>query len=205
MAMNCEEFAVTGLGAERESKFGSAQRAAAQEHLETCSRCAALAESWDAARVELQLLRDATSVAGAPPRVEMRLRQEFRTRHRGAKVRRTAVAAAWALATAAVLVGAVGWNNWRTEKINAASVAQRNRVAASDENLVADNDDAAFTPLPGAMYTGNGDTTIVHVGMERSALGALGLPVNEDRANEWIHVDLLVGDDGLPQAVRVAE
>jgi hypothetical protein len=31
------------------------------------------------------------------------------------------------------------------------------------------------------------------------------LPVNEDCANEWIQVDLLVGDDGLPQAVRVSE
>ena len=39
----------------------------------------------------------------------------------------------------------------------------------------------------------------------RGALGALGLPVNEDRANEWIQVDLLVGNDGLPEAVRLRE
>jgi hypothetical protein len=203
--MNCEEFAISGLGAERESKFSAAQRAAAQEHIEVCGHCAALAESWDAARAELQLLRDATSVAGAPPRVEMRLRQEFRTRHRSVKLRRTAVAAAWALATAAALAGAIEMNNWRTQKNDAVIAAQKNTAGAADANLVADNDEAAFTPLPGAIYTGSEEATIVHVGMERSALGALGLPVNEDRANEWIHVDLLVGDDGLPQAVRVAE
>jgi hypothetical protein len=203
--MNCEEFAISGLGAERESEFSGTQRAAAQEHIEICGRCAALAESWDAARAELQLLRDATSLAGAPPRVEMRLRQEFRTRHRSVKLRRTAVAAAWALATAAVLAGAVELNNWRTQKNDAANVAQKNSAGAADVNLVADNDEGAFTPLPGAIYAGSEEATIVHVGMERSALGALGLPVNEDRANEWIHVDLLVGDDGLPQAVRVAE
>jgi len=195
--MNCEEFAISGLGAERESEFSGTQRAAAQEHIEICGRCAALAESWDAARAELQLLRDATSLAGAPPRVEMRLRQEFRTRHRSVKLRRTAVAAAWALATAAALAGAIEMNNRRTQKNDA--------VIAADANLVADNDEGAFTPLPGAIYAGSEEATIVHVGMERSALGALGLPVNEDRANEWIHVDLLVGDDGLPQAVRVAE
>jgi hypothetical protein len=43
------------------------------------------------------------------------------------------------------------------------------------------------------------------VRMQRSSLGALGLPVNEERAGEWIQVDLLVGNDGLPQAVRLAQ
>jgi len=41
--------------------------------------------------------------------------------------------------------------------------------------------------------------------MQRGSLGALGLPVNEESAGEWIQVDLLVGNDGLPQAVRLAE
>jgi hypothetical protein len=39
--------------------------------------------------------------------------------------------------------------------------------------------------------------------MQRGALSALGFPVNEDRAGEWIQVDLLVGNDGLPQGVRL--
>jgi hypothetical protein len=42
------------------------------------------------------------------------------------------------------------------------------------------------------------------VRMQRGALSALGFPVNEDRAGEWIQVDLLVGNDGLPQGVRLA-
>src|SRR5260370_7271320 len=52
-------------------------------------------------------------MAQTPARVEMRLRQEFRTRHVTLKVRRRAVIAAWALAAAAVVVGAVSWLNWR--------------------------------------------------------------------------------------------
>jgi hypothetical protein len=41
--------------------------------------------------------------------------------------------------------------------------------------------------------------------MQRGALSALGLPVNEDRVGDWIQVDLLVGQDGLPKAVRLPE
>jgi hypothetical protein len=191
VAMNCEEFASAGLGA----------------------------ESWDAAREELRLLADSTSVSGAPARVEMRLRQEFRTRHRTMKTRRAAVIAAWGLAAAAVLVGAVSWANWRAQVAakHHAAVAGANVAAVSGNgstlvaanldgaNLIADNEESEFTALPGAIYTGNDDAAIVRVRMQRSSLSALGFPVNEDRAAEWIQVDLLVGNDGLPQAVRVAE
>jgi hypothetical protein len=49
------------------------------------------------------------------------------------------------------------------------------------------------------------EASILRVRMQRGSLGALGLPVNEERAGEWIQVDLLVGNDGLPQAVRLAQ
>jgi hypothetical protein len=41
--------------------------------------------------------------------------------------------------------------------------------------------------------------------MQRGALDALGLTVNEERASDLIQVDLLVGDDGQPQALRLAQ
>ena len=123
-----------------------------------------------------------------------------------------AVFASWGLAAAAVLVGAVSWVNWREHHVvvvKDVAISSQN-VDASDasltaDNLVADNEEDGFTALPGAIYTGSDDTTIVRVGMQRGELGALGLPVNEDRAAEWIQVDLLVGNDGLPQAVRLAQ
>jgi hypothetical protein len=49
------------------------------------------------------------------------------------------------------------------------------------------------------------DAAILRVRMQRGTLGALGFPVNEERVGEWIQVDLLVGDDGLPQAVRLPQ
>src|SRR5713226_6495064 len=111
--MTCEEFEAIGLDAERAVTLGETERAAAREHASTCSRCAALQDSWQAAGVELRAFAEDTAMAQAPPRVEMRLRQEFRTQHVTFKVRRTAVIAAWALGAAAVLAGAVSWINWR--------------------------------------------------------------------------------------------
>ena len=76
---------------------------------------------------------------------------------------------------------------------------------ASSETLVADNELSGFTFLPGAFAADTDDAAILRVRMQRGALSALGLAVNEERASEWIQVDLLVDDDGLPQAVRLPQ
>jgi len=233
--MKCEEFKAVGLDAERDAALSEVERVAAREHAATCPHCAALQDSWLAARVELRLFADATAAAETPPRVEMRLRQEFRTQHRTVKTRRTAVMAAWALAAAALLIGAVSWRNWRLsqQESTAAHLKTAGNISANGENagtnsatslqgtageqqknaaenadaetLVADNEMNDFTLLPGALPAEADDASIVRVRMQRGALGALGLPVNEDLAGEWIQVDLLVGNDGLPQAVRLPQ
>jgi hypothetical protein len=226
--MNCEEFESIGLDAERDDSLSGAQRAAAAEHLSSCARCAALQDSWLAARFELRGLAEKTSAVQAPPRVEMRLRQEFRAQHRTFRVRRVAVVSAWALAAAAVLVGAVGWINWRAtqhdDAVNHSNAprtagnlysnrnpaasnpgSSRQGVAENADTLVAGNELGDFTLLPGVLPAETDDAAILRVRMRRSALGAFGLPVNEDLASEWIQVDLLVGNDGSPQAVRLLQ
>jgi hypothetical protein len=228
--MKCEEFDAIGLDAERDASLSELERAAACEHASACSRCAALQDSWQAARVELRAFADSTAAAETPARVEMRLRQEFRTQHGTMKTKRVAVIAAWALAAAVVLAGAVSWSSWRRSqqeeaakhlavpaqnddaKTNGANVQDTANGAQpgsansdSAETLVADNELRNFTLLPGALPAEADDAAIVRVRMQRGALGALGLPVNEERAGEWIQVDLLVGDDGLPQAVRLPQ
>ncbi len=92
--MTCEEFEAIGLDADRDASLGEIQRASARAHAASCSRCAALQNSWHTARLELRSLAEETAAAQAPPRVEMRLRQEFRTRHHTVKVRRAALIAA---------------------------------------------------------------------------------------------------------------
>jgi hypothetical protein len=218
--MNCEEFESIGLDAGRDATLSELERVAAREHASTCSRCAALQDSWQVASSELRAFADATRIAQVTPRVELRLRQEFRTQHSTLKLRRTAVVTAWALAAAALIVGAVSWHNWReAQRLDAAKLAAPlqgvKSAQGNDENsgantvaedtLVADNDLSDFTLLPGSLPSENDDAAIVRVRMQRGGLTALGLPVNEERAGDWIQVDLLVGNDGLPEAVRLPQ
>jgi len=230
--MKCEEFEAIGLDAERDASLSEVERVSAREHAGTCSRCAALQDSWRAAGIELRVFADETALAQAPARVEMRLRQEFRTRHVTLKGRRAAVVAAWALAAAAVLVGAVGWRNWRNggransasrwnssasaangslksanayRETPAQSAAALQPDSADSEILLADSELSDFTLLPGAFMADTAEAAILRVRLQRGSLSSLGLPVNEERAGEWIQVDLLVGNDGLPQAVRLPQ
>ncbi|HMI50517.1 MAG TPA: hypothetical protein VK525_03330 [Candidatus Saccharimonadales bacterium] len=218
--MKCEEFEIYGMNAERDGSLTELERVAARQHASGCSRCASLQDSWLAAQGELQVLAADSQLASAPARLEMRLRQEFRMQHRAVKSERAAAIAMWVLATAATLVGAVSWHNWKTSK--ATEAAKHNAATAgpfasppaagssagdlnADEILVADGDAGGFTLLPGMFPSDTEDAAIMQVRLRRSALGAMGLPVNPETAADWVQVDLLVGRDGQPQAVRLPQ
>lgn len=211
--MTCEEFELAGLDLET-LREDDAVLLAAREHLRVCPHCAALHENWQTLRADLHAVGAETQEAEAPPRVEMRLRQEFRTRHKTVKARRVAVIAGWTLAAAAVVLVAVSWINWRNQvgpSTPAVAVATpkvgSTKPAGPElgETLVASNDTGEFTLLPGSLPGTLEDATVVRVQMQRGSLGALGLTVNEERASDLIQVDLLVGDDGQPQALRLAQ
>lgn len=212
--MTCEEFEKAGWGAEHDASLSPEERNAAVEHVKHCAQCAALEDSWRLAKSELRAWAGATEAAETPSRVEMRLRLEFRSRHQWRKVRRAAVALSWTLAAAAVVAMAVIWFSWRNSvnkgpsNIAKSSPAPANSAApdagADSSTLVADSSLGDFTLLPGSTFSDADDASVVRVRMQRGSLGALGLPVAEDRAADWVQVDLLVTDDGLPQAVRVA-
>jgi hypothetical protein len=220
-AMKCEEFQLAALdlaAAEQDNPLEQEAR----EHLRECPHCAAFQRSWLELKTDLHELGAENQNEQTPSRVEMRLRQEFRTKHKTLKGHRNAVIAAWALAAAAVLIATVGWISWRQEKISQLATikqpVQAGNTSAKDsgktivpggpelgEVLVASNDASDFTLLPASMPGFLGDATVVHVQMQRGALGALGLTVNEEHAGDWIQVDLLLGDDGQPQAVRLPQ
>ena len=226
--MKCEEFESTILDLDRAGRVSELEKSAAQAHLNSCGRCASLQESWQGARGELAFFAQETQMARAPARVEMRLRQEFRLQRRTTAPRKIAGVTVWALAAAAAVVAVISWMNWKNEHVSiarrdaprAGAVAQpgvqenaagKVKVApypladASDESnaLLADNELGGFTVLPGAGPLDTDEGSILRVQMQRGTLSAYGLPVNEERAAEWIQVDLLVGDDGIPQAVRL--
>jgi hypothetical protein len=234
--MNCEEFELRGLDLDR-ADADRQEAAAAAKHAEICGRCSAMLESWREVKCNLRLLRESTRLDSAPARVEMRLKQELRTRREARVPRSAAAVAAWAFAAAALLIGVVSWGTWQRtrhgqelsreevavqsvptqipagpgndvlaserEKENALPVEAKKSSGYAKLQVVKDEDPGKFTLLPGSLPTESEETAIVRVRMQRGALGTLGLPVNEERADEWIQVDLLVSNDGLPQAVRL--
>jgi anti-sigma factor RsiW len=210
--MNCEEFSIAGL--HRDLDAGSADSAAAREHLRNCPHCAALYESSLALRSDLLELAQVTSGTSAPSRVEMRLRQEFRTRHTTVKSRGRAVVASWLLAAAALILVATSLVLWqrggRTDvgRQQPLTPTAARLVATGPElggTLIAENDGDEFALIPGAIPGMLDDSTVVRVQMERGSLGALGLSVNEEHANDIVQVDLLLGADGQPQAYRLPQ
>jgi hypothetical protein len=212
--MSCEQIEAIVLDLYSEGATDAGQRSAALAHVSHCSRCAALQESWEAAKQELRGLSEETLDARAPARVEMRLMQEFRMRHRKAVVRRTGIVAAWGLAAAATVIAGFSWWNVH-ESVRQPNgrgnpvAAQKGEASGAPSELVAGlsggDESGDFTPLPGSVAGDNDEAAILRVRMQRGSLGALGLPVNEQRAGEWIQVDLLVGSDGSPEAVRLAQ
>jgi hypothetical protein len=231
MAMNethatrCDEFEVLGLDAESDPSLSEDRRRRVRDHALVCENCAALRDTWKAAKSELSSLSEYTAGRNAPLRVEARLLQQFRLKHQFRKERKSVKFAVWALAAAALLFCAVSWWDWQHARhaplanlanfdgssiagaSGGASVASAGAAATEDasEMLVADNDNGDFTQLPGSSAQEIEDAAIVRVGMQRGSLAALGLPVNEERAGDWIQVDLLVASDGSPQAVRLPE
>ena len=210
--MNCEEFANSGLDG---IVYGVGKNFdAAREHLRTCSHCASLHESWQDLNEGLRELGQATAGAGAPSRVEMRLRQEFRTIHKTDKNRERAILAGWLLAAATLILVGGSTFFWRQEhgfdtaKKTPAPNSTLETVANGPElggTLIAESDGEQFALIPGAIPALQDETSVVRVQMQRGSLGALGLTVNEEHANDLVQVDLLVGADGQPQGYRLPE
>jgi|SRR5215472_12429920 len=210
--MNCEEFA--NLDPDLEALTQGGEHDAAREHVRNCPACAALYESSQRLRAELRDLGSATAQATAPSRVEMRLRQEFRTRHTTEKNRGRAIVAGWLLAAATIVLVGGSLFVWRGAKNQVAhnepaTAPEAAEAAASGPELggtlIAENDGEEFALIPGALPGLQDETTVVRVQMQRGALSALGLTVNEEHANDLVEVDLLLGADGQPQAYRLPQ
>ena len=201
--MKCEEFELLGLDMDRPDALPE-EAAAAAQHAAGCPRCSALLESWRELRQDLRILHESTRLLSAPARVEMRLKQELRTRREARLPHRTARAAAWALAAAAALAAAVGWAHWQkagTSEISAIPQASPDRT--EPVLLAADYDTGDFTQLPASMPTASSEQAILQARVQRGALMQFGLPVAPEQATDWVDVDFLVGEDGQPLAVRL--
>ncbi len=165
----------------------------------------------------LAALARADESRGAAPEVEKALLQAFRRRRQAIQTRR---AAGWtALAAAVVLVWIAVRPQAKQERAIAAVIAppvvteippapEPSAIVAARparpkpaRTAVKREIVTNFIPVmvdPDPFERGR----LVRVKLPRSALTAFGLSLNEERSDERIQADVLVGEDGLARAIR---
>jgi hypothetical protein len=224
--MNCGEFEELVHDLDRPGTQGLELRERALLHAEFCSRCALLVTENESLDYGLHTLALEDAERKAAPNVETAVLREFR---RG-KVQEAPRTIRWQFAVigaAAMALLAVGITLRHQAETNLhvtttgiagaiAPVDENNSVTAGksgDESGVesassADADDSenatAFVPLPYADDLSALDGgAVVRVMLSRSALTSLGLPEAEMGGADRVRADLVVSDDGTPQAIRL--
>jgi len=222
--MNCFQFEELFHDLDRPGTGGFAARDSVLAHAESCSRCALLlteAESLDQALSALSARENGERPAA---RLEKLLREEFR-RTRALSTRRRVRWQIAALGTAAAVLLALGLtlrhpgvgisgSGSGTHDTSGSSSGNGAVAPAADssdselatvENSTSDSDSATdFVPLPYSDDSTAGEGgAIVRVELSRPALASLGLPVTDMAATDRIPADIIVSEDGAPQAIRL--
>jgi hypothetical protein len=231
--MDCAEFKEIYHDLDRPGALAACIREPALEHAEFCSRCAALLTEAEALDFALRNVARYSAGRQASPRVEAAVLQEFRREKVRATGRRVQWQAAvlGAAAGIALVIGLA--LHHRTVPLSggeqaaakadiaapAVSVEAAQAVAEVAGNAGASNVAGAasrasesgdeeyagnFVPVPyaddpAALEGG----AIVRVTLPRSALVSFGLPITDGGDADTVAADLVVAEDGTPQAIRV--
>lgn len=180
----------------------------------------------------LQTIRQADMAAGASPDLELQLRAAFQQHHRNGTANRRRRHWRWIAAPiAASIAGIAAWRSLpqtplpRPSPVESAAVSpaptkvgesvsppaaklytSTKRPAKRKAIPVADSvpeTTSAFIELPFApALTPFEGGQVVRVRLPRSSMRLVGIPVNEDRPDERIPADILMGNDGIARAVR---
>jgi len=219
--MNCSQFQEILHDLDRPGTEGFAARDAAFLHAESCDRCTQLLTQSESLDFALRTLARRGARQSVAPQIEQLLLEEFRQRT-AAPLSRAVRWQTVALGTAAALLLVLGLalhsRTARHTSGTARTGAGRNEaesiasnrpsqssLAAPEENQEGDFDSAtAFVSLPYAddSMVGEGGA-IVRVVLSRAALASLGLPVTDVGAPDRIPADIIVSEDGAPQAIRL--
>lgn len=230
--MNCREYEAllveaARLGRESEG-HPAPEIAAALEHAAECASCAERQTDERALQTELRALAAAELRREPSAGCEATLMAAYRTeRGREVHTRRWIFALSGAMAASLViLLGSALMLSSESSKLvqsmssrigslaahRSASVqvpTVASDEAADDSDLNAGGaaaqqeevtDFVAF--YPGADVGSLDSGALVRVRMPSSALASFGLPVAQGSEDEWVSADLLVGEDGSPQAIR---
>jgi hypothetical protein len=215
--MECVEFNEIYHDLDRPGTPGFRFRERALAHAETCAGCGVLLTDGEALDFAFRNLTQHNAGREAPPRIEAALLREFQaSRLAGSRRRVHGQLAALGAAAAILLALGLGVQHRITSRPGSAAPQATNIAPAPTTDASAkgqnpstselDEDEYAgkFVPVPyaddpAALEGG----AIVRVTLPRSALRSFGLPVTESDGTERVFADLLVSEDGTPQAIRL--
>ncbi len=211
-SMDCSQFEEVLHDLDRPGTRGLALREVALVHAESCSRCAQLMTDAESLDFSLQTIALREAHLEAPPRIEAHLLKEFRL-HNAAASRRRMQGRLAALGIAAAILLALGVSLRHGSAFHGKStpVTSANGAAAlvspvevADNRLPDSPDETAFVSLPYAADPATLENgAVVRVVLSRSALASLGLPVADVSATEQVPADIVLSEDGAPQAIRL--
>jgi predicted anti-sigma-YlaC factor YlaD len=224
--MDCMQFREVLHELDRPGAEGDALCERALAHAESCSDCAAQLTEMESLSFSLRQLAEASAEAQAPPRLETLLLQEFRREKSATASRRVRwQLAAFGIAAAVLLalglslhrqhlvtpagansaqgsVQTVGQapDNSAATKTSAASPGSSVQAAAADDTEYA----TAYMPLPYAYDPSELEgAAVVRVVLPRAALVSYGLPVEGMGVRDQVTADMVISQDGTPQAIRL--
>ncbi len=160
-------------------------------HLERCADCRGLFEAERTLVEPVRRLRAAVGSARSPEYRKRELLEEF------GRVRRPAQRFHWAFSAAAsVLLALAAGLMWRT----ATPVAERAAVDTVSAEVM---DFTEFAPVPYAPPLASGEmVTVVRTELHAAALDRMGFVVQDMSGNDF-QAEVMLGQDGMPRAVRV--
>ena len=208
--MQCIEFEEIVQDLDRPGTRGLALRERALAHAESCAHCAQLLTETESLDQALHAIATADGEQEAPAWVESALLREFRDVRAGAA--RSGLGrhvAALGIAAAVLLVAGVSLLHFRpgvkrpiAGPNNQASVPAAATTGPAVQNAAENASD--FIALP---YADDPDGVeggaVVRVQLSGTALASLGMPVSLTGSPATVWADLLVSDDGTPQAIRL--
>lgn len=231
--MDCARFEEFVHDLDRPGTEGFVFRESALAHAEDCGRCAQLLTHVESLDLDLHSLAMHDAGQQAPARVATALTEAFRRQKAASSRRKLtwqiaslSVAAALFLALGVSLRyrSAPKFGGSRSQKsVVSTDQSQPGQVLKSTPPQVAAEPDArapqeqaakdesndseygaAFTPLPYADDPSALDGgTVVRVVLSQSALASLGVPVANVDDTNGVSADLVVSEDGTPQAIRL--
>jgi hypothetical protein len=207
--MNCDQFR------KRLRESGAIEAAAAVvAHMDSCAGCATIFQQQRGLEAGLKQMASGQAGWSAPPRVEAALVERFRSQTRLQPVAvlparvpfwmrfrlpGLAVTGGLAAVLALVLISRLPHSSPMVAGTGASQAAEL------DDDSALDN---GFVLLPYADFgeiANAAESDVVRVEMPRSALVTLGVPVSDDDNSASVEAELLLGEGGVPQAVRVLE